>query len=466
RTYVGDIMDMKRIAVIGGGPAGYTAAIQAAQLGGQVTLIEKDALGGTCLNRGCIPTKALLHSANVFWKTKHSTELGLNVDNVSMDYPKALKRTQEVVKRLVGGLGSLMVKNKITVIEGSAYFKGSSNVYLEETDSPVEADSIVIAAGSKVKTVPIEGIDGSRVIGSNEALVLPELPKSAVVIGGGAIGLEFAQMWNRMGASVAVVEVMPQLIPGEDVEIAEILKARLIEEGVRVYTGAKVNSIMEEKDKALVSFVYESGDGQEFGEYVLLAVGREPATDGLGLNEAGINVQNGAIVVGNNMQTNIDNVYAAGDVTGGVMLAHVAMAEAKCAVHNAFGEAVTPGRSAVPRCVYSIPEVASVGLTQEQASAKHDRVKIGKFPFLANGRSLVLGETIGMAKVVADAKHGEILGVHIIGPGASELIAEAVLAIQLEATVEDLASTIHAHPTLSEVTMEAALGVGGRSIHI
>lgn len=457
----------ERVVVIGGGSAGYTAAIRAAQLGAKVTLIEKDTLGGTCLNRGCISTKSLLQSASVLWQIKKADAFGISVENPQLDFISVSKRKREVIKQLVDGVGSLMRKNQIRVINGAGTIVGHGKVrVVGSNEAELEADKIIIASGSEPASAPIEGIDGEGVINSDAALTIEQLPKSIIIIGGGAIGLEFAQIFHRMDTKVTIIEMMPQILPDEDVEIAQMLEQILGSEGIDIFTNAEVHSIEtnEQGDKT-VSFSTNK-EKKLAASKVLIAVGRRPYTKDLGLEKLGIVLDKGRIVVDRYMETNAKDVYAAGDVVGGVMLAHVAMAEGKCAAQNAMGIDLEMNYRAVPRCIYTCPEVAAVGLTESQARAKSDKIKIGKFPFRANGKAVICNEISGMVKFIAEAQYGQVLGVQIIGPHATEMIAEAVLGIQLEATLEDFASTIHAHPTLSESVMEAALGVEGKCIHI
>ena len=459
--------EKKNIIIIGGGPGGYVAAIRAAQLGAQVVLIEKDALGGTCLNRGCIPTKALLHSAEVLSLAKGAETFGVVIEKASLDFPSAMKWKEATVKRLVGGVASLMRKNKIKVIKGIGTLVDPKTVKVIDSGEEVKGDSIVIATGSKPSKVPIKGIDEPGVMTSDDALVMDKLPQSTLIIGGGIVGLEFAQILGRMGVKVTVVEIMPQVLPGEDTEITQILERALRKEGIEVFCGATISGIESTKPvgKKVLFTTADGGEEARTVDNVLVAVGRRPNTDDLEIEKLGITLDKGRVVVNERMETNIPGVYAIGDVVGGVMLAHVAMEEGKCAVENAMGLDSKVNYRVVPRCIYTSPEVAGVGLTEAEASKEYQDVQVGRFPFLASGRALTLNETEGMVKIIANAKYGEILGVHIIGPQASELIAEAVLAMQLEATPEEIASCIHAHPTLSEAMMEAALGVGGRAIH-
>ncbi len=458
----------KNITIIGGGPGGYVAAIRAAQLGAHVTLIEKGTLGGTCLNRGCVPTKALLQSADILAEIRNAAAFGISVEGVSIDFSAVTKRKEAVVKQLVAGVTSLMRKNKINVVKGIGTLIDAKTVGILGERNKISAESIIIATGSKPARVPIKGIDKPGVITSDEALNMEQLPKSIVIIGGGVIGLEFAQILHRMGSKVAIVEMMPQILPTEDMEIANTLEKILKKDGIDILTNATVTSIRSaQPDEKVISFTIKDGNGEQerIAEKVLLSVGRRPNTDDLGIEKLGLTMDKGRIVVNERMETNIPGVYAIGDVIGGLMLAHVAMEEGKCAAENSLGADGKMDYRAAPRCVYTSPEVASVGLTEVEAKEEYGDIKIGRFPFMASGRALILNEMAGMVKIIADARYGQILGVHILGPQATELIAEAVLGIKLEATFDDIASTIHAHPTLSEVVMEAALDTGGKAIH-
>jgi len=457
----------KNIVVIGGGPGGYVAAIRAAQLGAGVTLVEKDTLGGTCVNRGCIPTKALLESANILSTIRNAANFGISVEGVSVDFPAVNERKQAVVKRLVNGVNTLMRRNKITVINDTASLIDNKTVSITGQGNTVTADSIIIATGSAPATIPIKGADRPGVISSDDALTMEQFPRSIVIIGGGVIGLEFAQIMRRLGSEVTIVEMMPQLLPAEDTEIASKLENVLQKEGITIYTSATVTGISGAGDgKETVSFTTKGTNASECtAEKVLLAVGRRPYADGIGADKLGLAMDKGGIVVNERMETGIPGVYAIGDVIGGLMLAHVAMDEGKCAVENAMGIDRLIDYRAAPRCVYTSPEVAGVGLTETEAREKYGDIKVGRCPLAASGKAVILNETSGMVKIITDARYGEILGVHIIGPHATELIAEAVLGIKMEATFDDIASAVHAHPTVSEAVMEAALNVEGRTIH-
>ena len=458
----------KSIIVIGGGTGGYVAAIRAAQLGAQVTLIEKDALGGTCLNRGCIPTKALLQSADMLAKIKEAGVFGISAGKVSIDFSAVTKRKNAVVEQLVSGVTFLMKKNKVKVIEGIATLIDSKTVEILGGSERVTADNIIIATGSKPSTIPVKGIDESGVITSDEALVMEQSPKSIVIIGGGVIGLEFAQIMSRLGSEVIIVEMMPQILPTEDTEVANMLGGILEKDGIKIFTSATVKSIASAGRKgSLVSFTTKDGKGEQevIVEKVLLSVGRQPNTDDLGVDKLGLAMEKGRIVANERMETNIPGVYAVGDVIGGLMLAHVAMDEGKCAAENIMGADCKIDYWAVPRCVYTSPELAGVGITEAEAKEEYGDIKVGRFPFKANGKALILDETAGMVKIIAEARYKQILGVQILGPHATGLIAEAVLGIKMEATLEEIAATIHAHPTLSEAVLEAALNAEGKTIH-
>jgi len=454
------------VAIIGAGPAGYVAAIRAAQLGATVSLIEKDEVGGVCLSRGCVPTKALLESANLLSKIAKAGKYGISVDNVTTDISSVMERKNGIVKRIVTSTRRLIESYGVEIVKGTATIKGSREVTVASNSSvrKVEADNIVIATGSENAPLQVPRSEKARIITSDDALALEHLPGSLVIVGGGAIGVEFASIFNRLGTSVTLMEMMPQLLPGEDEEIALFLQNLLEEDGVNVLTNARVARIEEREEATAVIAVTRDGEKTLTAEEILVAVGRVPKTQGLGLDEIRVDERR-RIIVDEQMKTNIPNVYAIGDAVGRFMLAHVASAEAIVAAENAMGAAVEIDYHAVPRCVYTSPAVASVGLTEKQATASGRQITVGRFSFLNNSRALTLSEDRGGIKVIADAKSGEILGIHMIGPKVSEMIHEAVLAIKLEATVDDVADMIHAHPTLSEALKEAALDAAGRSIH-
>ena len=450
------------VVVIGGGPGGYPAAIRVAQLGGKVTIIEKDEFGGTCLNRGCIPTKSLLQSAGVYHLAKESKVFGINISGASVDFPAVMARKNTVVKQLVGGLGGILKSHGMTIIKGTGEIVDAKTVKVKETGETIKADKIIIATGSVPSKVPIPGIDLPGVINSDGALSLDKLPKSILIIGGGVIGMEFAQVMKRMDVDVTVVEMLPQILPTEDEEISKTFSSMMQKEGVEIFTSTSVSKIEAKGDKKLVSF----GDKQKEVDLVLVAVGRSPYTEGMGLDKAGVAMEKGFVKVNEYLETSVAGIYAIGDVIGNYMLAHVATAEGETAAQNVLGHKHKMSYRSVPRAVYTNPEVASVGMTEKEAKAKYGDVQIGRFPFVGCGKALVINETGGLVKIIADKKYGEVLGVAILGPHATDLINEAALAIQMEATFEEMAHTIHAHPTIAESIMEAALDVDAKAIHM
>lgn len=454
----------KTIIVIGGGPAGYTAAIRAAQLGAAVTLVERDAaggLGGTCLHRGCIPTKTLLHSANLLHSLRQAPSWGISLGSVAADFPAMMKRKQEVVGRLHAGLNALMRKNRIQVVSGTAQLLTSRKVAVKESGAELSAEALILAPGSKTKIPPFARNKG--LLTSDQALSLSHIPQSLVVVGGGVVGLELALLYHRLGARVTVVEMMPQLLPGEDSETAGMLTELLRQDGMEIFTSASVSEIRGDGEKR-VSFTTPEGQIARVAQEVLVAVGREPACEGLGLEAVGIKTEGGRVVVTEEMETSVPGVFAAGDVVGRCMLAHAAMLQGKGAAERALGLPFRMDYRLIPRCVFTSPELASVGLTEKEAQEITDRLQVSRFPLSACGKAQILGQPGGLVKVIASAQYGEILGVHILGPGASELIGEAALAMRLEATVQDWASAIHPHPTVSEALGEACLGLCGGAI--
>jgi dihydrolipoamide dehydrogenase len=457
--------DKTRITIIGGGVGGYPAAIRAARMGAEVTLIEKDALGGTCLNWGCIPTKSLLQSAHVARTMKESDVFGIRCKGYEVDFGAVMARKNTVVAQLTRGVGALLKAKKVKVIQGTASFVDPKTVQVGETGEKIQGDKILIASGSKPGRIPIDGIDGPDVMDSNQVLSMKALPKSVVVIGGGVIGVEFAQFLIGMGTEVTIIEMLPGLVPGVDKEIATVLQKQIAAAGVKIFTGAAVKGIAHKNTENTVT--YTIGDKTETvtAEKVFLTVGRKPDFSLLNIDKVGIKHERGAIVVNEYMETNVPGIYAAGDVIGGIMLAHLASAEGECAVRNALGHKEVMSYKAVPACIYTTPEVACVGLSEEQAKERGE-ILVGRFPFRGNGKALVLNEVEGMVKVISDKKFGEVLGVHIIGPHATDLIAEAVLGMTLEMTAEDLAGAIHPHPTVSEAIMEAAMAISGGAIHM
>ena len=453
------------VLVLGGGPGGYVAAIRAAQLGAKVTLVEKDKIGGTCLNRGCMPTKALLRSAEVYEDATHSEHLGIIGRDVAVDWARVQANRQSVSDKLTGGVRALMRMNRITVVEGEAAFTGPKTVKVG--DESLTADKIIIAVGSYPIIPPIPGVKGSAAcIDSTGALTLDHIPESLLVIGGGVIGIELGSVYQRFGTKVTVVEMLPKLLPLMDAELTGMVQAQLSAAGMEILTDSSVVSVTDTAAGADVKVKTPSGERTISVEKVLVSVGRGPNTASLQLEKAGIAAEKGYIQANERLETNVPGVYAVGDCNGKLMLAHAAMAMGEAAAENAMGGNSTFNPDMSPSCAYVGPEFACVGLTEERCRELGIECKVGRFPTSANGKSLVMGATEGMIKVVAGAKYGEILGVHILAPHATDLIEEAALAIRLEATIDELVDTIHCHPTVAEGLREAALAADKRAVHI
>ena len=458
----------KRIIIIGGGPAGYVGAIRAAQLGAEVVLVEEKTLGGTCLNVGCIPTKALLASAGIYQKINEAQQFGIQAELRGFDWTAIQKRKERIVRKVTAGVGSLMKARKVEVVGGRGRLINERTVLVEAHGKPpaeVKADSILIATGSEPVKLPIPGADLPGVIDSTGALSLDEVPARLLIVGGGVIGCEMAEIYATFGSKVAIVEMMSQLVPGEDPEAAALLHRSLQKKGVEILLGSKVLEFRETETG--ISCRLQSNDGKQsetFADRVLAAVGRRPSVAGLGLEECGIATERGFIKVGPTMAASKPGIYAAGDCTGGWLLAHVASREAEVAVESMLGHSVTMDYRAVPRCVYTHPEIASVGVLERPGN--EGEVLVGRFPFSASGKASCLGELDGFVKLVADRESHELLGGVIAGPSATELIAEVSLAVSSKARVEDVIHAIHAHPTLHESVAEAALGCLGRAIHL
>jgi dihydrolipoamide dehydrogenase len=455
------------LIVLGGGPGGYVGAIRAAQLGMKVACVEKEtALGGTCLRVGCIPSKALLDSSELYEQIKHKAEThGIGVKDLSIDVGAMLKRKDGVVSQLTKGIEGLFKKNKIDWIRGFGRLAGSDTVEVDGKDGKrtLKAKNILLATGSVPVELPFLKFDHERVIDSTGALSIPRVPEHLVVVGGGVIGLELGSVWLRLGAKVTVLEMLPTILPGMDAEIVKQADRILKKQGFDIRTKTKVTGAEREGDKVTVAV--EGADAIE-ADYVLVAVGRRAYTDGMGFEDAGVKLERGVVQVDERYHTGVGNIYAIGDAIGGRMLAHKAEEEGIAAVENIAGKHGHVNYDAVANVVYTWPEIASVGMTEEEAKQKGVEYKVGKFPFLANGRAKAMGETDGMVKILADAKTDRMLGAHILGPRASDLIAELALAIEFEASAEDIARSVHAHPTLPEAIKEAALGVDGRIIHM
>lgn len=459
-----------KLAVIGGGPGGYVAAIRAAQLGAEVTLIEKNAMGGTCLNVGCIPTKALIHSADLYHEIqKDAAKNGIVVGEVSVDFAAMQKRKQTVVKQLVNGVGGLMSANGIQLIKGTARFKNAAEIEVTTAEGveSVTYDKALIASGSVPSVVPIPGHDLDGVVDSSGALAFEEIPKSLCIIGGGVIGIEMAHVYQRLGTKVTIVEMLPDILMNLDTDITAVIKKLFKKNKVDILLETKVAGIEKTEAGLQVNMTDKLGEAKSVtAEKVLMCVGRKAQTAGLGLEELGVALDRGRILVDENYQTNVENLYAIGDCIGGIMLAHVASAEGIAAVEKMMGKESNIDFRTVPSCVYTSPELSGVGLTEKEAEAQALSYEVGKFPLMGNGKSLIIGETSGLVKVIADKESGEVLGMHMCGPNATELIVEGALAIHKKASVKDLLETIHAHPSVGESLQEAAHAVFGNALNM
>lgn len=457
-------MSMKKIIIIGGGPGGYVAAIRAAQLGAEVHLVEGASFGGTCLNVGCIPTKALLHTAEMYQAVKKGALIGLKVDQVAIDWTALMGRKKSVVDRLVKGVEGLLKANGVKTYRGMAKLHNSRTVVVDQA-TVLQGDAVILAVGSSPVKLSFPGADLPGVIDSTGALSLPQAPSSMVIIGGGVIGVEFAALYNATGCRVTVVEMMDEILPGVDREVACHLRRELEQQGVSFRVSAKLTEVTKNNGELAATLQTSQGSERISGQYVLIAVGRRARTENIGLETAGIKTDRGRIIVNDNFVTTTPGVYAIGDCNGKIMLAHAASAQGVAAVEHALGHKSAYYDHIVPACIYTHPEVAGVGLTEEQAKAQKLSYRTGVFPLAANGKSVIEDGAGGFVKIISGTKYGEILGVHMIGPRATDIIAEAAIAIRLEATVDELVSTIHAHPTISEAMAEAALAVSGTAIH-
>jgi dihydrolipoamide dehydrogenase len=454
----------RKVTIIGGGPGGYPAAFILAQQGAQVTLIEKDKLGGTCLNRGCIPTKVLLEASHALRQMKTAQRMGIRVKEVDLDYSILGKHKDSVVEGLVKGVERLCQVRKIRVVKGTGVFEASRTVRIQESGEAFKGDAVILATGSVPARIPVSGADGPGVINSDQALSLALVPSSMVIIGAGYIGLEFAQIFYGLGAKVTVLEVLPQALPNEDKDVANELERSLKQEGIHVLTEVTVKGISGEEGSKKVHYAFKGQDHTLEAALVMLAVGRRPSTEGLGLEKAGVKTEKGRVVVNPFMETSVPGIYAIGDAIGGIMLAHVATAEGLTAAENILGKRHSLDYKAVPRCIYTCPEAASVGLTEAEAMKKYGEILVGRFPLHASGKARIMGGS-GFAKVIAEKQYRGIVGVHLVGPHVTEMIAEAGAVMNLECTGEELAHTIHPHPTISEMIMEAAMAVEGYKIH-
>jgi dihydrolipoamide dehydrogenase len=456
------------IAIIGGGPSGYVAAITAAQQGYEVTIIDQGPLGGTCLNEGCMPTKSLLESAGMFSQLNHVSEFGIRLPTgrIEIDWNVVQHRKNRIVSTLVQGIHYLMRKNKVKVIKGAASFITSHviRVKIDRKEEEITADKVIIATGSEPVQLPFAPFDGNWVIHSGQAMSLQSIPTSLLIMGGGVIGCEFASIFSRLGTKVTIVEMADQLLPGEDEDVAAILHKQFENDGVTIYP----STVLKDLDSIQKKVIFENDKGlhEEQADLVLISIGRKPRVNNLGLENIGIDFSRQGIQVTNQMQTNIPTIYACGDVVGGIQLAHVAFHEGTVAALNACGIDTLVNYRAAPRCIYTSPEIAGVGLTEKQAREQFADIRIGEFPFSANGKALIANERNGKVKVIIEQEFGEILGVSIVGLHATELIGQGTVMLHAELTMDVMDHFIAAHPSLSEAVHEALLNAVGHAVHV
>jgi dihydrolipoamide dehydrogenase len=454
-------VDEQDLIVIGGGAAGFLAAFRASQFGGKVIVVEKEELGGICTNWGCIPMQFLLGNVMLLQLIKKAKENGINVGKVNIDYNRLISAKSAAIKLRIERMYSKLKTAKVEILKGCGRLVSANFVEVEHEDGTKEvlsAKKIILAAGSVPKKLSIPGVEGEGVITVKEALEISSVPKSVVIIGGGAIGLELATLWANLGSAVSVVEMMAQLIPDEDHEIALFIEQIIRDYGVQIYTGAKVDRVDDVKGKKVVSVSKEGEKHKLEAEMVVFAIGHRPVVEGLGLENAGVGISDGRIQTNNRMETNVKGIYSAGDVTGEIMLANVAMIQGSVAAENAMGRDSTMDYRLVPRGIRTFPEIGAIGITEKNAGEKDLEVKIVNYPIMKNAKASMLGEPGGFVKIIADSASGEVLGVHIIGPQATELIHEALIAMQMRGTAQDIATAIHGHPCLHEAIQQAAEG--------
>ena len=459
------------LIIVGGGPGGYVAAVRAAQLGMNVALVERAELGGVCLNWGCIPTKALLRNAELYHLMRKGAEFGLHCDNLRFDFPQIIARSRQVADRLAKGVAFLMRKNKVRVVQGSGRLAGAGAVSVHDeagnTTATLSAPAVILAAGARPRALPGLPFDGTRVISSTEAMLLQEVPGSLAIIGAGAVGVEFAYLYNAFGSRVTLIEMLPQVLPVEDREISAALQKSLTAQGIDVLVESRVDGAEPAGDGLQLQVATPQGARAVPADKVLVAIGVQGNVETLGLDAAGVSVEGGFVPVDAHCRTNVPGVYAIGDLNGQPCLAHVASAEGIAAVETIAG-LDHPGVNYdnIPGCTYCHPQVASIGLTEQAAQDAGRRIRVGRFPFAASGKALAVGDSEGMVKVIFDADSDELLGTHIIGADATDLIAEAGIARTLETTHYEVLKTVHAHPTLSEAIMEAVGDAYDEAIHI
>ncbi|KAB2880722.1 dihydrolipoyl dehydrogenase [bacterium] len=459
------------VVVLGGGPGGYVAAIKASQLGLKTAVVEREKIGGVCVNWGCIPTKALLKNAEIYETLKHAKDWGYSFDNLRFDFKQVIKRSRDVAEANSKGGDFLMKKNKIEVIKGTGKFLDKSTLSVMDTAGKesvqVKAKHIIIATGARARMLPNLKADGKRILTSTEAMIVQDVPKSIAVIGAGAIGIEFAYLFNTFGAKVTVIEMLPGILPVEDEEISQTLSKIFTKKGIDIHTNTKVDKVDVGANDVTLTIGGKDGIKTIKADQCLVAIGVQGNIENIGLEKIGVTTEKGWVKVDEYYRTNVTGVYAIGDIIGAPWLAHVASHEGIVCVEKIAGKETHPiDYTSIPGCTYCQPQVASIGLTEKVAKEKGFQVKVGKFPFSASGKARAINERDGFVKVIFDAKYGELLGAHILGSEATEMIAEYGIAKSLEATYKEIGNTIHAHPTLSEAMMEAALDAYGEAVHI
>lgn len=457
-------MSVYDVGIIGGGPGGYVAAIKAAQLGGSVCLIEKNELGGTCLNRGCIPTKTLYSVAHLAEQVQNTQTL--NIQNASVDYSKTLEHKTQVIEKLKGGIAQLLKANKIESKNGTATLADKNTIVIEKSDGSSEqisVNNVIIATGSDPAEPPIFEIDETDILTTTGILNLTEIPDSLLIVGGGVSGCEFASIFSALGCDVTVVELLPTILATEDIQVIRHIQLFMKRKGIKFHTEANITQISKTESGVIATL--ESGE-ELTTQKLLVSIGRRFNSEGLGLENVGVQTDNGKILVNEKMETNIPGIYAVGDVASRYLLAHVASTEGNIAAQNCMGKTTEMDYQVIPWCVFTLPEIGHVGMTEKEATDEGYDVKVGRFPYAASGMALGMAESDGFVKTVADADSGDILGVHIVGVQASTLIHEAAVALRVGASAKDIAHTIHAHPTLSEMVMESAEAAYDRAIHV
>tara|TARA_B100000945_G_scaffold223890_1_gene180930 strand:+ start:10935 stop:12320 length:1386 start_codon:yes stop_codon:yes gene_type:complete len=457
-----------QVVVVGGGPGGYVAAIRAAQLGFKSALVEKDTVGGLCLNWGCIPSKALLRNAEVLNLIKNSNEFGIKIDTFTPDFSEAVKRSRKVVKKLTAGVGFLLKKNNVELISDAAVLANKNEIQLQNSGKTITADNIVIATGSNFREFPNMPIDEKRVITSRQALELKEIPNKIAIVGGGATGIEFGYIFNAYGSEVTIIELTDRILNKEDADVSKELTKIYEKKGIKILTGTQIEKL-EVNDKSVKANIITDGKEStlEF-DTLMVAVGAEANTKNIGLEDVGVELDNGWIKIDNYMNTSVNNIYAIGDVTGKLLQAHVASHQGVVAVEKIAGLNPEPINNYydMPRAIYCEPQVASIGLTEEEAKSQGYKIKTGTFPLAASGKALGLGDTEGFSKLIFDSEIGELLGAHMVGSNVSELLGEIGILKHLEGSSKEIGDLVHPHPTMSEILKESALGSLGSAIHI